>query len=361
MKERGILMSGMNIAPIQADDKTHTRRIVKPQPNLIYRLTDDIIQVVHTNEGACDELDSVAEQCGITANSRISQFGLHGRKRWACVLTDEIQRLWSQGLRGLVLISWSQKREGVFECVVVPRKQKGDETRSSADMHGFPWNAGKGVYASSPLGRRSTKQSSGESCVGNAARELAGQEGARTWNRGGEASCSKADGRGTFPSEVGNFCGALQPTSRGENPWDEPIIHLGYSKFEVGTKLWVREAWRTESDYYNDLSPSEMSGEETILYEADGDWSANKTVGRYRHARFMPRWASRIDLEITEIRVERLQDISEADAIAEGCFALGDCECTAVRQYRELWEKINGPGSWDLNPFCWVIIFRRIK
>jgi hypothetical protein len=147
---------------------------------------------------------------------------------------------------------------------------------------------------------------------------------------------------------------------------------------EVGDELWVREAWRTESDYYNDLRPSEMSGEETILYEADGGWSDNKTVGRYRHARFMPRWASRIDLEIVEIRVERLQDISEADAKAEGIRLLRDGGgtfaglsgpggkmvtpwMTAIDAYRDLWESINDPGSWDLNPFCWVIIFRRIK
>jgi hypothetical protein len=129
---------------------------------------------------------------------------------------------------------------------------------------------------------------------------------------------------------------------------------------EAGDQLWVREAWRTESDYYNDLSPSEMGGEETILYEADGDWSDNKTVGRYRHSMFMPRWASRIDLEITEIRVERLQDISEADAKAEGVEP-ADCCHAYYHAYCKLWESINGAGSWNENPFVWVISFRRIK
>ncbi len=67
---------------------------------------------------------------------------------------------------------------------------------------------------------------------------------------------------------------------------------------------------------------------------------------------FMPRWASRITLEITAVRVERLQDISEADARAEGV--------TAVCAYRKLWEKIHGPGSWDVNPYVWVVEFCQV-
>lgn len=132
-----------------------------------------------------------------------------------------------------------------------------------------------------------------------------------------------------------------------------------------GDRLWVKEAWRTEVDIYNDLAPSELSGEETIIYEADGDWSDNHTVGRYRHARFMPGWASRILLEITAVRVERLQDISEEDARAEGV-TLPERTCTMYDGiwrdgYRVLWESINGAGSWNASPFCWVLEFRRIE
>ncbi|MEQ1663215.1 MAG: hypothetical protein ABL877_11025 [Thiobacillus sp.] len=75
----------------------------------------------------------------------------------------------------------------------------------------------------------------------------------------------------------------------------------------------------------------------------------------------MPRWASRILLEIVGVRVERLQDISEADAIAEGVG--GDVTvtpCFAVERYRALWESINGPGSWDVNPWVWVVEFKRV-
>jgi hypothetical protein len=106
----------------------------------------------------------------------------------------------------------------------------------------------------------------------------------------------------------------------------------------------------------------------------------------------MPRWASRIDLEITGVSVERLQDISEADSAAEGIRPnwIGDLTgwnpvehgylphdtndegevpgvdiyddlWTAKRCYQRLWESINGPGSWDENPWVWVVEFRRVK
>jgi hypothetical protein len=82
----------------------------------------------------------------------------------------------------------------------------------------------------------------------------------------------------------------------------------------------------------------------------------------------MPRWASRITLEITDVRVERLQDISEEDAIAEGVkwFSSGAVECpgmpeTPVDAYRSLWEKISGSGSWEKNPWVWCISFKRTE
>jgi len=81
----------------------------------------------------------------------------------------------------------------------------------------------------------------------------------------------------------------------------------------------------------------------------------------------MPRVASRILLEVTSVRVERLQDISEQDAIAEGVlhesiesFARVPVERPAGLAYRELWTSINGAESWDLNPWVWVIEFKQV-
>lgn len=94
-----------------------------------------------------------------------------------------------------------------------------------------------------------------------------------------------------------------------------------------------------------------------------------------RPAIFMPRAASRITLEITEVRVELLQDISDADAQAEGCpcyvcggvmdgLSESDCHCfhkkANASDYRNLWEQINGPGSWAANPWVWAMTFRRL-
>lgn len=84
----------------------------------------------------------------------------------------------------------------------------------------------------------------------------------------------------------------------------------------------------------------------------------------------MPRWASRITLEITGVRVERLQEISEADAKAEGVTAAQPVELDGGHQfvtpahrrsYARLLDQINGPGSWDANPFVWCLTFRRIE
>ena len=103
-------------------------------------------------------------------------------------------------------------------------------------------------------------------------------------------------------------------------------------------------------------------------------------VAPWRPSIHMPRWASRITLEITDIRVERLQEISEDDAKAEGVepWVIGDgwreyglppdVEAAGTHPLRSardsfasLWESINGPGSWKANPWVWVIEFRRVS
>lgn len=96
--------------------------------------------------------------------------------------------------------------------------------------------------------------------------------------------------------------------------------------------------------------------------------TGNEWGWRLKIGRFLPRWASRITLEITDVRVERLQDISEADAQAEGaeCLEVGGEDGVAMSDwshregFMKLWESLNGPGSWDANPLVWVVGFRRI-
>lgn len=122
-----------------------------------------------------------------------------------------------------------------------------------------------------------------------------------------------------------------------------------------GDRLWVREAWRAPWEY-NARPPRDIPHGVEVRYEVDHSGNTPNKWGKFRHARFMPRWASRLTLEIVSIRVERLGDCSEADAWAEGV-QLDDMHTTALSAYRELWESINGPGAWGANPWVWVVEF----
>jgi hypothetical protein len=144
---------------------------------------------------------------------------------------------------------------------------------------------------------------------------------------------------------------------------------------QPGDRLWVRESfWGCDLPGFGD--------QPCVVY--DDEWHGNEYVpaeprpwgrkfGRIPSIH-MPRDCSRITLEITAVRVERLQDISERDAIAEGCCASGwtpsysnpdnagcDPSNSAADAYADLWESLNGAGSWAANPWVFVISFRRIK
>lgn len=137
------------------------------------------------------------------------------------------------------------------------------------------------------------------------------------------------------------------------------LVPCPYGK--PGDRLWVREGF-SGPYYQSKCPPSGWSDCDAIWYWADGspdrgDWTKPKP------SIHMPRWASRITLEIVSVRVERLQDISESDALAEG----GDYRklpsngldpAKARTWYRGMWETINGPGSWSANPWVWVIEFK---
>ena len=127
-----------------------------------------------------------------------------------------------------------------------------------------------------------------------------------------------------------------------------------------GDRLWVREAWRILGESPDDTL--DMFDRDDVQYRADEDQSY---IDKYRPSIHMPRRFSRITLEVTGVRVERLQDISIADAMAEGVVETnanlrGLEPCMEWRYaYEDLWRQINGPGSWDANPWVWVIEFRR--
>jgi len=173
---------------------------------------------------------------------------------------------------------------------------------------------------------------------------------------------------------------------------------------QPGDRLWVRETWAEEHPLavqegrYFQLGRAGIPGppgvEYHVIYRADGEplqvWRRADHQHPYftqegpadsRHEKFptvhsnyarggkaiywnpsihMPRWASRILLEITAVRVERLQDITNEQAIAEGIGEPLDERYAVQDEFRPLWDSINGAGSWDVNPWVWVVEFKRV-
>ena len=126
-----------------------------------------------------------------------------------------------------------------------------------------------------------------------------------------------------------------------------------------GDTLWVREAHALSAN--PDLKPWYR------LDHPEACGSGPRVDVKWRPSIHMPRWASRITLRITDVRVERLQDISEDDARAEGVhrtdweYENGECCDTDRDAFRALWNHINGLGAWAANPWVWVVSFERVK
>jgi len=138
-----------------------------------------------------------------------------------------------------------------------------------------------------------------------------------------------------------------------------------------GGRLWIREAWRVErrgQDYLLDYKANPGSPEMRRTTHPNAARYATPNMV-WRPSIHLPRWASRIDLNFLKLRVERLQDISEADAKAEGVNwrgAIVDAAGNAyadrnpVLAFAELWGSIHGPESWEANPWVMVLEFRRL-
>lgn len=188
-----------------------------------------------------------------------------------------------------------------------------------------------------------------------------------------------------------------QPPESHEDPWlrkdgvwistynEPPHILVDYEikcPFgQPGDSLWVKEAFAFPSGRDN-TKPSQVPDWSLIWYKSDGEIRHKKRSpearhGRWRSSIFMPRWVSRITLKVTSIRVERVQDISEEDAQAEGVeatmvdevpngYLISDLGKTvlisAVEEFSFLWDSINAKRGhpWGSNPWVWVIEFERV-
>ena len=147
-------------------------------------------------------------------------------------------------------------------------------------------------------------------------------------------------------------------------------------------RLWVREMWRPVIERWSSYIEYAAGGPDLANSDRDRMTGLSKVALRFPGARadihseawhpsiHMPRWASRINLAITGIKVERVQDISEADILAEGITVPLVAEMTGIpwsdipdlfTAWRLAWVHINGPESWDANPYVWAISFKVVQ
>jgi hypothetical protein len=166
--------------------------------------------------------------------------------------------------------------------------------------------------------------------------------------------------------------GERLPVPESAGIWNQTTGVCMALSYDVGDILWVRETFCEPFDKDFRYRADPASDYKWSSYDASGNGGV-----RWKPSIFMPRDASRITLEVTGVRVERLQNISLDDAVAEGIERIGgEYSCTPWKNYnlkndaphcmnhsyppasyKSLWESINGAGSWDANPWVWVIEF----
>lgn len=156
--------------------------------------------------------------------------------------------------------------------------------------------------------------------------------------------------------------GSRIPASKEVVIWNQTTGTCLAMKYRGGDRLWVRETW---------FPMEAQNGQRNYGYAADFTGEGRPNCN-YKPSIHMPRTASRITLEVTAVKIERLQDISEDDAKAEGVECDSDgwrdymmpntqCRPTAKDSFETLWESINGPGSWEVNPWVAAYSFKRIE
>lgn len=200
---------------------------------------------------------------------------------------------------------------------------------------------------------------------------------------GGGGTCDESDENGLITTFVREY----DRKNDGQKPYkytgllvqsaavpEDGVEEIPHPYGQPGDRLWVKETFAPHPEFPGYIYRADRGGDYQGAAQGDFKWKPSI---------FMPRVASRLTLEIKTIRVERLQDISEADALAEGIqefskdghlkkyWPCDPCEgvlkCTwvdlprtAIEAYRSLWESINGARSWSKNPWVWVIEFKKL-
>lgn len=165
-----------------------------------------------------------------------------------------------------------------------------------------------------------------------------------------------------YPGWASNLKHEYGPTTAHFCPYGQP-----------GDRLWVREAWAIRADADNDKEAERwfLGRKSPTWYPADGETPSGCAggMGKTRPSIHMPRWASRLTLEVTGVRVERLQDITEGQAVAEGVDTVSmeavPRQATMSRRadFKQLWDRLSAKRGfgWDKNPWVFVIEFKRVE
>lgn len=154
--------------------------------------------------------------------------------------------------------------------------------------------------------------------------------------------------------------GTLLPCEQWDGGWPDCTEQFGCPYGKPGTHLWCRETWAKNnnqlSDHHSDVS---------VVYRADSESRAldNGTELPWKPSIHMPRSYSRLTLEIVSLKVERVQDITKVDCIAEGITGLEDVHAGWHQPFAQLWDSINSDRGygWEKNPFVWAIEFKRLE
>lgn len=175
------------------------------------------------------------------------------------------------------------------------------------------------------------------------------------------------------PSKPILFCGSMvRAIQAGQKTVTRRVSRWGFAcPYPVGTRLWVKETWAVEK-WQDKIAPRNLladghtATQQVIWYKADTEsipGLANVLCerGRWRPSIFMPRWASRITLEVVSVRTERLQDITDEDAIREGVVPVP--QCTARISFATLWDYLHADDGcgFSSNPYVRRVEFRRVK
>lgn len=165
----------------------------------------------------------------------------------------------------------------------------------------------------------------------------------------------------------GHYIKCTRRTQGTDISVDASYVGVACPYGQPGDRLWVRETTvKVEDHGYEGPVYAESDHGRTVLEyglapSEDDCTEVEPEDIKLRPSIFMPRAMCRITLEIVSVRVERLQDISRGDAMAEGCPFPNMAQGDDPRQwYADLWNQINGAGSWDANPWVWVIEFKRV-